>query len=367
MREGILFYGGLFVDKKFTFGLIALLSVSLFLLGCQNDSSRVSIPAAKTPEQLAADLVKALGGAKYAKAEGAKVTLIENAIANDDLTVAAGVTLETKGKGLNIKKNFMVNGNVILNVDVTPTYDVTVDTTGVITVTGNKSKLTIAKAKKLENKGTITLTDGGSIVLTGDAGNGAKLTGTGKVVVGATEIIGGKGGWQAVGNSGNVTIKAGASTADKTAIIAATTSALTAGAGATITQLAVAKNNLDIAMNSIINLGNASGKKLGSIVFKQSSSNPAQVTLGALGVVIKVSETAGTAASGAIGMFVIGNPANDKLLCSSLTTPSGITINTDSGKLCKIVGGNSVQTIKAQAFDQNGIADVVLSAESAVK
>jgi hypothetical protein len=351
------------VDKKFTFGLIALLSVSLFLLGCQHDGFRIS--KVKTPEQMAAELVTALGGSIYAKATGAKVTLLKNATVNNDLAVEAGVTLMTSGKTLDIKKNFKVSGNVVIDTAVAPAGDVTVDATGVITVSGNAGKLTIAKTKNLKNRGTVTLTKQGSIVLTGDGINGAKLTGTGKVVAGATEIVGGTNGWQAV-NSGNVIIAAGTAAKANEARITAT-SVLTAGAGATITQLAVAGNNLEIAMNTIINLGNAAGKKSGSIVFKQSNINPAQVTLGFPNVVIKVNDIAGTVTNTAAGMFVTGNAANNKLLCSSLTASHGITLYISGDKLCKIAGGDAVQTIKAQAADANSIADVVLSAESAVK
>jgi hypothetical protein len=168
---------------------------------------------------------------------------------------------------------------------------VTVGQSGVITVTGSTKKLTIAAGKTLSNSGTVSLIDAGSLVLTSGAtgsDDGAKMTGSGTVSAGETEIVGGAGGWEAkhAGSSGGtVIIKAGA-TGDSTTPTATITGgadvSLTAGAGATITQNAGTNNNLTIAVNTTIALGGSGGTELGKIVLKNDTSAEAETNNGKL-------------------------------------------------------------------------------------
>jgi hypothetical protein len=194
------------------------------------------------------------------------------------VTVPDGVTLDTKGFTL-AATTLKVDGTVKLDKTAAPTGNVTVGATGEIAVSGANGSLTIAKSATLDiaDKGKVTLTNTGSLVLAGDSANGAKLTGAGKVIAGATEIVGGTNGWQAVGASGNVTIAAGVTAAAKEATITANTSVLTGvtgGTGATITQLAGEGNKLTIATGTKIDVVNA-----GSIVLKAATSDGGKMNL----------------------------------------------------------------------------------------
>ncbi|MDR1230960.1 MAG: hypothetical protein LBK61_06115 [Spirochaetaceae bacterium] len=131
----------------------------------------------------------------------------------------------------------------------------------------------------------------GSLALTAGGSGGAKITGTGKVKAGKTEIVGGAAGWQAVGDSGTVTIAVPLETT--ATITAADTAVLTAqGAGATITQLAGEGNGLTIAANTEINL-----KTGGSLVLTGAASHGAKL-VGAGKVVAGGTEITGGADNG---------------------------------------------------------------------
>jgi hypothetical protein len=276
-------------------------------------------------------------------------------------------------------ENFEVaEGNTITLGNVTAAKGITVN--GTLTVPTGASNfqpteniiVNTGGELALATSAVLTLAPGKNLTLHGAILDGAKLTGAGKVVAGATEIVGGD-GWQAAVAEGTVVIAAGETggTTLKTATITGSTSVLTAlnnsGTKPTITQNAVSNNNLTIATNTTINLGNITDGKLGSIVFKQSNTVPAQVTLAATGVVIEFNEREVTGTNSAIGIFAATAAANNTLVCSSFAETSGITLHIDEDdKLCKIVGGNASQTIKAEAKDGTGTADVVLSAESTV-
>jgi hypothetical protein len=115
------------MDKKFTFGLIALLGVSLFILGCDDSSDDSTEAAEQAATELAAEF-----GEDEAKADGTTVTLQKPATITKPISVEVGVTL---------------------NIG---THDLTVDTRGVLTI---KTGAIIAGTGKIitDNTGTITI------------------------------------------------------------------------------------------------------------------------------------------------------------------------------------------------------------------
>jgi hypothetical protein len=136
---------------------------------------------------------------------------------------------------------------------VAPTGNVSVGSGSTLYV---GAKLTIAKSATLNVTGTVNVASTGSLVLTGSTDtDGAKLTGTGKVVLGLTEISGGTSDWQAVGTDTQiVTFLSAAGGATVTAH--STGMVLTAqGANAKITQKAGAGNTLTIAAATAIDIG----------------------------------------------------------------------------------------------------------------
>jgi hypothetical protein len=329
------------MHKKFTFGLIALLGVSLFIMGCDDSSD----DAEKSTADLAKELVEALGGEGVAEidpddATGKTVKLIA-AMTGDPkaVTVQAGVTLKTGAIELKAT-TLAVNGKLELDAAAEPTGNVTVGAGGSIALGAD---LTIAAGKNL------TLTGGPASGATA----GAKLTGTGKVVAGATEIVGGTGGWQAVG-TGTIAIEAGATGAStvKTVTIAAsaTTSVLTAGTGATITQLAVANNNLTIGAATTIALGGTTGAALGSIILTNAGTNPGKLSFGGAGAQVTTGNTGGSALAAKAGVFEVDSDTTaNKIPVSAYTSSNFVTITGDNDSLDSIVFGAGTAYITGPA------------------
>jgi hypothetical protein len=109
-------------------------------------------------------------------------------------------------------------------------------------------------------------------------GSGAKITGVGTVVAGATKIVGGTFGWKVVG-AGTVTI-ASLTAATSSITASATSAVLTAqGAGATITQTAAESNNLTIAAGTTINLEGTATVAAGKLILTGDDDNPGALTL----------------------------------------------------------------------------------------
>jgi hypothetical protein len=270
------------MHKKFTFGLIALLGVSLFILGC-DDSSDDSTTPEKTPLENAQDLVTALGGATPAvvddsNPENVTVTMQSAASPTTDIIVAAKVTLNT-----------------------------------------GAFALTIPAGKKLDNKGTVNIDASGSVVLIGGtAGTGAKLTGAGKVVAGATEIVGGADGWQAI--TANVAIATPSSNADKEATITGTGGGvLKAGTGATITQTASKAGNKLTLTSVTVDVSAA-----GSIVLAVGAANPGRLELSgtATAGIVKTGSATGGSFSSTTNLDAIGGAAITQLAFASDVTPT---------------------------------------------
>jgi hypothetical protein len=246
-----------------------------------------------------------------------------------------------------------VNGTAEFTAAAAPLGDVTVGQDGELTVSGTGS-LTIAAAKTLANAGTVALTGTGSVVLTGaSATGGAKITGAGKLTAGATEIVGGTTGWQAVADSGSATITiASATVVTATITASANTVNLTAqGTGATITQLAGAVGNeLTIAAATTVNLGAADASiAVGSIKLAKGT-NPGKLTLTAADSIVLTLAvgTAGTALSSTITTF-------DTDAVTSGTAAEKVFLD-GNDKLTKLVGASASITGTASGTGFNTIA-----------
>jgi hypothetical protein len=164
-----------FMKKKFTIGLIVLLSASLFLLGCSTD-----VDDDPTAEEVAAGaLADALGD--DATISGTVVTLKNTVALIEDLTVPAGVKLVVP-----TGKTLTVNGGQVLTVagtldvkgDLTVNASGTLNIAGTIAVTGGYTLIEGAKGKL---DGKVTIAD--NAVLT--AGKDVRFPGTGTNVVSA--------------------------------------------------------------------------------------------------------------------------------------------------------------------------------------
>jgi hypothetical protein len=204
-------------------------------------------------------------------------------------------------------------------------------------------------ALEIADNTTVDLGTSDGLVLSGDDSHGGKLIGDGKVVAAHTEIVGGTGGWTAVGTSNTVTIAA--TDADVSSITATSDGVLTAGAGATITQLAVENNSLTIAASTVVALGNVESAKLGEIVLTGAAENPGLLTLATDTSKITTGLTAGDSAVApvaeagvstadgtaftAVGLTnLVGD--GEHALAKSTETPSGGEVA--AGKLAELTG-----------------------------
>jgi hypothetical protein len=134
------------MKKKFLFGMIALLSVSLFVLGCSTDSDDDDDPpAGPTPAELAAQALAGREDFSQANAVGSTVTLGANVSLDEDLDIAAGVTIVTGDKTLTVPSG----------------KSLTVDANGTIIVESG-GELVIADGATGDLDGTITVKDGGA-------------------------------------------------------------------------------------------------------------------------------------------------------------------------------------------------------------
>ena len=205
----------------------------------------------------------------------AQATLATGTITDADLEIPA-TTIRTFTAAAAPSANVTVNGTAVFSGAAAPVGNVTVNGTVVVPTDGS---LTIKNGKALDIAagGVVALTGTGSLVLTSASDtSGAKITGTGKVTAGLTEISGGTSGWQAVGSHSNgVTIAA--LTADTASITGTSGEVFTAqGAGATITQLAGENNALTIAADTVINL-KGTGSAAGGTITLTSGANPGKL------------------------------------------------------------------------------------------
>jgi hypothetical protein len=252
-----------------------------------------------------------------------------------------------------------------------PTGNVVV--AGSLIVRGAAAGITIDAEKTLNITGTVSLVDEAALTLTaGATTTGARITGTGTLTAGNTDIIGGPAataGWQAVytGNSspGEIEIEAGAAAAPATATITGDNDHVFAalGPGAAIIQRAGAGNNLTLADDTVIRLGTTS-TKAGEIILKNSVeltyANAGKITLTGTGSVITTGNTgtgSGPLASDPAYTAVASGPAYTEIavpFLHGLGTAAGVQAGSSltatypavaEGKLTYLAGGTSVATV----------------------
>ncbi|MDR2758826.1 MAG: hypothetical protein LBB78_05560 [Spirochaetaceae bacterium] len=169
--------------------------------------------------------------------------------------------------------------------------------TAAVRIDNTRAVILKGQSLTLEDAGvTLTIVQGNTLWLVGDpetagvSSNGAKLLGPGTVKAGSTSIVGGPNGWQAVGQAAGDSIgiyaddpaarlvsSTAAATGTPAAILKALHPLQGSFLGATITQAAVASNNLTISANTTIALGGAAQKKAGEIVLT-GGTNPGKIT-----------------------------------------------------------------------------------------
>jgi hypothetical protein len=269
-----------------------------------------------------------------------------------EIEVAADATLDVGAQTLTMGDGALAAYQGTVTVGATNTVTLTkASIAGAgTTLVGATGTVTLAAGDMLEivDGGTVALAGTAKVVLTGaDATGGAKLVGAGKLTAGATEIVGGKDGWQAVGTSGTVTIASvTASTASITAS-AATVVWTAQGAGATITQLAgTSGNGLTIAAATVIALRGTNLVQIGAITLG-GGTNPAVLTLA--NTTAKITgdtnlSTAVAANSVAITGLTVGNAVTG-LTAASGTKVLGALVGAASDNT--ITGGADAVTINA--------------------
>jgi hypothetical protein len=206
---------------------------------------------------------------------------------------------------------------------------------------------------------TIKATDG-SLVLTAsqdsenqDAPNGAKIVGSGVIAAGATEIVAGTDGWEAVGSAGTVTIAAESAVASSITASADTAVFTANGPGATITQKLGANNALTLAADTVVALGGTAASAGGSITLV-SGTNPGKLALTA----DSSSVTAG--ASSDSGEAITGT--TDPTIGEKAVVLDGFVAadlqNGSTGNNFVLLGGTTAGSITA---GETADADVVIS------
>jgi hypothetical protein len=287
------------------------------------------------------------------------VTSAATAITAATLTVPEGTALTLSAAAVP-SGNLVVNGVLNSSAALTPAGNVTV--AGTLNKSGSTA-LTIAADKILDISGVVALSGTANVTLTGGPATGAgtagaKLTGTGKLTAGNTEISGGGAeGWQAL-NATNAEPVIIASVTTTASITGTANAKLVAGVGATIIQNAGAGNNLSIPANTTIELGGTT-TEAGAIILKNSPevgyTNAGKLTLAATTSVIKTGQPVGYAtgkpvlaagaystASGSdfVGLAIpfLHGDANTLAKTSAAAPALGVGLE---GKLVELAGGTA--------------------------
>jgi hypothetical protein len=315
MREGFSRRGeyillrSLFMGKKLFEGAVVLLGVSLFFAGCE--------PEAKT------DSGGDGPGAAYATTAAELAAAV--ATGKSPIAVIGPITLDEH-----------VVMTIPSNVKVEVYAPLTLKASATLAVTG---ELIVHHAAATP----------GSLVLTAAPTEGAKITGTGKVKAGKTEIVGGTGGWQAVGSSSATnTVTIAATSENKAKITGPDAVVLTVqGVGASIRQLAGLDNDLIIEAKTNINF-----KTGGSLVLAKEDdthAHPAKITLeqttklmfGAGSETNKVETDKLTAALAAVGVSI----------ATESTLEGYASAAAADAQLTQIKGGTSTNTLSGPETD----------------
>jgi hypothetical protein len=198
--------------------------------------------------------------------------------------------------------------------------------------------LTVAAGAELGVQGevSVVVTDGGLTLTAAEADGGAKLSGSGKVTAGSTEIVG---AWQAVGASGTIAITYATTV---TTITGAATNALTAITASlsdnpVITQKSGAGNALTIAANTVIDL--ATG---GSIVLKKQTASETVATLTFTAATSIVKAGSGAATNSVTnGVLTTALAANGATGAAAENAIEGKAAGSGPSTLTQIIGDSS--------------------------
>jgi hypothetical protein len=275
-------------------------------------------------------LITLKGGASLAA--GTTSVLINNAGADVTITPTANGKLTfTTADGGKIAQGLTTGGTHTIaltsgNLTLAPntTYEVVsaVSNAGILSLTGN-----------------LSLGEGSSLVLTGVATDGAKLTGTGTggVIANGTKIVGGTDGWQAT-TGGLVTIEQDSINATSTAVLVA------GGSSAVIT--VDAGRTLNIGDTTVITLGST-----GSIVL---TAHPTTANGGKLSFAPLITS----------GILTVGTTGGNTTSIAG-TTKVGLDLDSISGNtLLTITSNTSGDTHTLQATTAN--TNVTLNASTSV-
>jgi hypothetical protein len=163
------------MKKELTIGLIVLLSVSLFFVGCESPTNPTPPTPQKTPAELASELAGKLEGLNVTdlsvESSGANVTatLDGNVALNADLAIPSGVTFQVTGAHtleVDANKKLELAAGATLKVDSDATLKLdsgaTADISGQVTVE-NSSTLDFSGLPDdvVDLTGTITVASGG--------------------------------------------------------------------------------------------------------------------------------------------------------------------------------------------------------------
>ena len=230
-----------------------------------------------------------------------------------------------------------------------------------LTVRGGKTLRTAAMliveaGAVLSAAGRVVLAPSGAVVLRAAEEDGGRLTGSGIVEAGATEITGGANGWLASGSLGySVSIQAAGSASS----ITGSASAFTAGgAGARVTQKALPSNILTIGADTTVAL-RGTGTKMGELILQGSVDTPARLSFtGGTGIPALAQLT-----TGHVDTAVVFEAASATAIEGLTGTAAvfGAARVGDTGKLAGIGASLTGQYLQAQT------AGVSLSSETAVR
>ncbi|GHU45071.1 hypothetical protein FACS1894190_17050 [Spirochaetia bacterium] len=301
-----------------------------------------------------------------------------------NVTYKAGRRDNSFGSGLNSDIDIVISKKTDTAGNILAGTSLSIPATNVLELFGN-TKVTVPAGFDLAIAGTLRLNGNSSGVaslaltsaatVAGKAG-GAKITGTGKLVAGKTEITG---GWQAVPSNDNtqtVTI-ASSTTAGQASITGSAnsgTALLEAAAGASITQLAGAGNNLTITTVTI-ELGGtiATSTTVGAINLTESAAagEGGKITLAAATSIINVqagATDAGIPLTGAQGAFVIyPTTTTGKITALTINSASGVNIvpgATTTARVNRITGGATSSYLQAYGGTTPGSTPVAINAST---
>ncbi|MDR2758866.1 MAG: hypothetical protein LBB78_05760 [Spirochaetaceae bacterium] len=267
-----------------------------------------------------------------------KIVLKEGAVVNLGTSLYVGAVADNAN--FTVNPNFATpaldkpNSCIELSTDkLTVKGDVQINRLAVIqSYTG----LELAEGSEVSFESTLPIT----LRLLGAAAGGTKITGRGKIIAGSTEIVGGTAGWQVYGTD-SIDIIATSATASSIAVYPSTgttTSLKALGAGATITQKAVASNNLNIGMNTKIDLGTdiaTASRRAGEIILKNSAAGSAadngKITLVDITSSIVTGNTASSATAATLSPTVTvasGVNAYTSIGVAYLTSSGAVAIST---------------------------------------